>query len=286
MDIPVEPPRPPSRRRRSIAWIAASVVVVAALAGLGIWWFFKDDAPPEVTLDAATEALDEGTAPSAATDPVATVGPDVSDAAAEPATTEPATTDGGAAGAPTIAIAGTWTVDTTIGTFSFEESTGTFVGFRVEEELTGIGSTTAVGRTPDVAGTMTVDGSTVTAVSIEANMDAITTNDSRRDDNARRALETDEFPVATFVLTQPIELGAGAAGGEAVQVTAIGDLTIHGTTLPVEIPLEAQLVEGVVVVVGSIEIVFADYGVTVPDAPIVVSAEDHGIIELQLFFTS
>ncbi len=133
---------------------------------------------------------------------------------------------------------------------------------------------------------MTIDGTTVTAVSVEANMDAITTNDSRRDDNARRALDTDEFPTATFELTQPIELGDAAASGEPVAVTAIGDLTIHGTTLPVEIPLEAQLVDGVVVVVGSVDVVFADYGVSVPDAQIVVSAEDHGVIELQLFFTS
>ena len=114
---------------------------------------------------------------------------------------------------------------------------------------------------------------------------SITTNDSRRDDNVRRALDTDEIPTATFVLTLPIELGDAAASGEPVAVTAIGDLTIHGTTKAVEIPLEAQLVDGVVVVVGSLDIVFADYGVSVPDAPIVVSAEDHGVIELQLFFT-
>jgi polyisoprenoid-binding protein YceI len=213
----------------------------------------------------------------AAAEPVTT------EAAADPVTTEAATTD---AVATTTGITGTWTVDTSIGEFSFEDSTGTFVGFRVEEELTGIGSTTAVGRTPVVAGTMTIDGTTVTAVSIEANMDEIVTNDRRRDDNARRALDTDEFPTATFALTQPIELSDAAAGGEPVSVTAVGDLTIHGITKPVEIPLEAQLVDGVVVVVGSVDIVFADYGVSVPDAPIVVSAEDHGVIELQLFFTS
>jgi polyisoprenoid-binding protein YceI len=209
------------------------------------------------------------------------------DAAADPTTADTDTT-AAAPAAATSAIAGTWTVDTSIGTFSFEDSTGTFVGFRVQEELRGSGSTTAVGRTPDVSGTMTIDGTTVTAVSVEANMDAITTDDSRRDDNARRALATDEFPVATFELTQPIDLGDAAASGEPVAVTAIGDLTIHGTTLPVEIPLEAQLVDGVVVVVvvGSVDVVFADYGVSVPDAQIVVSAEDHGVIELQLFFTS
>ena len=36
-------------------------------------------------------------------------------------------------------------------------------------------------------------------------------------------------------------------------------------------------------VVGSIDITFADYGVSVPSSPIVVSAEDTGILELQLF---
>ena len=285
MDIPLDPPHPPSsRQRRMVRWVAGGLVVLAALAGLGIWWFFKDDAPPPADLASAVEAIDGGVASSDTTDQAVTT-----EAAAEPVTTEaaaePTTTVAGTAAAPPTGVAGTWVVDTSIGEFSFEDSTGTFVGFRVQEELTGIGSTTAVGRTPEVGGTMTIDGTTVTAVSIEANMDAIATNDSRRDDAAQRALATGEFPMATFALTQPIELGDTASSGDPVQVTAIGDLTIHGTTLPVEIPLEAQLVDDVVVVVGSIEIVFADYGVSVPDAPIVVSAEDHGIIELQLFFT-
>ena len=106
-------------------------------------------------------------------------------------------------------------MDTSIGEFSYEDSTGTFVGFRVEEELTGIGSATAVGRTPEVSGTLDIDGTTVTAVTIEADMTAITTNESRRDDKVQGALETDEFPTATFVLTEPIELGDAAAAGRA-----------------------------------------------------------------------
>jgi len=280
MDMPLEQPRRRTTRRRLVRWIAGGVIVLAVLAGLGIWWFFKDDAPAEVDLDAATAALDEAVPSETAEQPVVTA------TAADPPTTE-AVTEGVTDPVSTdVGVAGTWTVDTSIGEFSFEDSTGSFVGFRVEEELTGIGSTTAVGRTPVVSGTMTIDGTTVTAVSIEADMGEIVTNDRRRDDNARRALDTDEFPTATFVLTQPIELSVAAAGGEPVAVTALGDLTIHGVTTPVEIPLEAQLVDGVVVVVGSLDVVFADYGVSVPDAPIVVSAEDHGIIELQLFFTS
>ena len=65
-----------------------------------------------------------------------------------------------------------------------------------------------------------------------------------------------------------------------------GELTIHGVTQTVTIPLQAQRVDDtIVVVVGSLDTVFADYGVEVPTAPIVVSADDHGPLELQLFFT-
>jgi hypothetical protein len=40
-----------------------------------------------------------------------------------------------------------------------------------------------------------------------------------------------------------------------------------------------------VTVVGTFDIVFADYGVEVPSAPIVLSVEDHGVVEIQLFLT-
>ncbi len=259
LDRPSITPPPPRRRRRRRLVLAAivTILVLAAAAGAGIWWFFRGDAPDTVSLQAATEQV---TDTSAAT------------AVAATATADTAT-----------AIAGTWTVDTSIGEFSYEDSTGTFVGFRIDEELSGLGSTTAVGRTPDVSGTVTIEGTTLTAATIEADMTSITTNDSRRDDKVQSALETSTYPTAAFVLTSPVDLGAAATSGEAVTVQATGELTIHGVTTTVTIPLQAQLVDGTVVVVGSIPITFADYGVSVPEAPIVVSASDTGTLELQLF---
>ena len=59
-------------------------------------------------------------------------------------------------------------------------------------------------------------------------------------------------------------------------------LTIKGVTKNVTIPIEAQLVNGTVVVIGSTDIVFSDYGVSVPRSQIVLSVEDHGIVEFQL----
>jgi len=225
-------------------------LALIVLIGAGVWWFLRDDAPDAVSLDAAVGAVDSGA---------------------------------GAAGAD--GVNGDWAVDTSVGEFSFEDSTGTFVGFRVSEELSGFGSTTAVGRTPVVSGTMTIDGTTLTATSIEADMTALTTNDSRRDDKALSAVGASQFPTATFVLTSPIELGDAASTGAKTAVTATGDLTVKGVTKSVEIPLEAQLTGDTIVVVGSLPVVFSDYGVTVPSAPIVLSVDDNGTMELQLFFS-
>jgi polyisoprenoid-binding protein YceI len=235
--------------RTPLKLVLVAVVVAAIAAGAGIWWFFKDDAPAKVSLDSAIESVTSTT---------------------------------GDAGDGAAGIAGTWTVDTTSGEFDFESATGTFAGFRIQEELASIGSTTAVGRTGDVTGSMTIDGTTVTDATFEVDLTTITTNEQRRDDRVQEALETGAFPTGTFTLTQPIELGDGADGGAPVQVTALGDLTIHGVTRPIEMAIEAQLVDGTIVVVGSTDVVFSDYGVEVPQSQIVLSVEDHGVLELQL----
>ncbi len=224
--------------------------------------------------------------------------PTTPEAGAEPAAVpDPTTTPSAAASTPAEpeaqpneemvsgGVDGQWIVDTSIAEFDYDESAGTFVGFRVEEELASIGSTTAVGRTPLVSGSLTIDGETVTSVTVEADMTGIITDDSRRDRAIQSALSTGSFPTALFTLTEPIDLGTDPGSGGPVNTTAVGELTVKDITRTVEIALEAQLVDDTVVVVGTAEVVFADYDVTVPQVPIVLSAEDHGIIELQLFFT-
>ncbi|HUP72779.1 MAG TPA: YceI family protein [Acidimicrobiales bacterium] len=231
-------------RRRTKVVLALCAMVVIGAAG-GIWWFLRDDAPPRVSLEAAAES----------------------------ATGQTGTREG---------IAGDWSVDADSGTFDFETATGTFAGFRIEERLTGIGSTTAVGRTGEVSGKITIEGTTLIAASFEVDTASITTNDRRRDDNVASALSVTQFPNASFALTAPVELGADAADGNPIAIDATGTLTIKGVTKNVTIPIEAQLVNGTVVVIGSTDIVFSDYGVTVPRSQIVLSVEDHGVVEFQL----
>ena len=263
------------RRRWLVPAVIAAVVVIAG--GAGLFYFFSGDEPDEVSLEAAV---------AAATSTTATVAPEqATSTSGAPAASETTTTTEAPTAAPD-GIEGSWAVDTSIGTFDFESASGSFVGFRIGETLgQGIGETEAVGRTGAVSGSLEIIGSDVTSVSVEADLSVLTTDQSRRDSRARDALNTGEFPTASFVLTEAIELPSGAAGGGAVSATATGELTVNGTTNPVTFDIEAQLVDGIIVVVASTEVTFADYGVSVPSAGIVLSVDDFGIVEMQLLFT-
>jgi polyisoprenoid-binding protein YceI len=277
-DPSIDAPRP-SRRRWP--WIVLALVVLAsALAVGGVVWFLRDDAPPEVSLEGALAGVTTTLVPA---DTATTAAPDTATTAGASGTTAREQT--ATSGEPPAGVDGVWSVDTSIGEFDFQAATGSFVGFRVAEELQGIGSTEAVGRTPAVTGTIEIEGGRLLAAFVEADLTRLVTDDSRRDSRARGALETDQFPTATFVLTEPVDLGDAADSGGPLTGTAVGELTVHGVTRPVEVELEAQRSGDVIAVVGRTPVVFADYGVSVPSAPIVVSAADNGLVELQLLFT-
>jgi polyisoprenoid-binding protein YceI len=241
-----------TRSNTRLVIIAVIVLaVIGAGAGLAIL-FVRGTPPPPVGAASASPGASQG---AVATDPGAT---------ADPGST------------PASGDATRWTVDTSIG--SFTDFTGTFVGYRVDETLAGNEANTAVGRTPDVIGTLVLDGATITSVEISADLTALVSDDSRRDGRLRdQAIETSQFPDATFKLTQPIDLGSAPADGATFDVTATGELTLHGVTKTISLPLHGVLA-------GAIEIAFADYNIEKPTSFLVLSIEDHGIMELQLHF--
>jgi polyisoprenoid-binding protein YceI len=238
--------------------VLGGLLTLAVLGAVGLFaiWFFliRSDAPPPVNLDAAVSGVTTSTPSSDASGT-----PDDPDGSiAQP--------DG---------YEGTWVLD----------PSGSFVGYRVREELAGIGATTAVGRTSDVSGSVEFDGEVITGVEIVADLSTLQSDDSRRDGQLRRqALETDRFPEGTFSLSEPIDIGEVPADGVTIAATAVGDLTLHGVTQTVEVPLEGRLVGEAVVVVGSINIAFADYDISPPTAGVVLSVEDEAVMELSLVF--
>src|SRR5688572_15711655 len=135
-------PADPTKRRPFLRnrWFSLGLVavVVALLAGGAYgfaYLFLRPEAPAAVGLSSAS--------------PTATAATETS----EPSSAPVASASSSATGS---GLDGTWNVDPAVGSFS--DFSGSFVGYRVDEELASVGAATAVGRTPDVTGTLTVDG--------------------------------------------------------------------------------------------------------------------------------
>jgi polyisoprenoid-binding protein YceI len=175
--------------------------------------------------------------------------------------------------------AGSWTI-----------AKNSVAGYRVREQLAFVGAPSdAVGRTSSITGNMTVaqttTGYTVSAASFTVDVSTLTSDRSMRDQRIHSiGLQSDHYPSATFKLTSPINLPATAANGQTVQVSAIGDLTIHGSTQQVTIPLQARLNGSQIEVAGSITFPFSQFGMTPPNIGGFVSVQNNATMEFQLFF--
>ncbi len=235
-------------RTRVAVGAAVVLVVVLAAGGFAFWQLFGGSDPPPVALSpAASSAVPTATASS-----------------------------GGS-------LDGTWTIDDTSG--SLAEGTSSFADYRVKEELAGTGANTAVGRTQNVSGSLTIDGTTITAMQVSVDMTTLQSDDSRRDERLRTdGLQTDQFPTATFTLTKPIEVGSVPKDGQTIQAVSVGDLTLHGVTRSIEVSTQAQRSGDEIEAIGSVDVALTDYGVEAPTGFLVLSIANTGTIELHLLF--
>jgi len=284
------------RPLKILFWVVAAGVV--ALVAVVAWYLItREDAPEAVDLQATVERLTSTTtipaqaAAAAATPEGADSTASLQDQAA--AATDAATSNedqpvAAAAESPNASgdLTGVWQVQVADDPGDLQDQpTVSFAGFRVDEVLNTIGEFTAVGRTADVSGSIELSDTELLTAEVTVTMGTLRTDNSFRDGRIYDALNTSEFPTATFALTSPVQLPSGLNDGAVFSGVAEGDLTIKGITNRASFSIEAQLIGDRILAVGSSEVTFSDYGVTAPTAPIVVSVEDQGIMEFQLFFT-
>jgi polyisoprenoid-binding protein YceI len=251
-------------------WAIAAAVAVLAVVVIAPWVyinFIREDAPDRLTLDTDTSTSVATADPTTTAAETATTEAETGTATTTPAaaeTTAPAAASG---------ISGTWNA-----------TPESVLGYRVKEILFGQ-DTEGVGRTNAVTGGLVVEGTTVSSADFTVDMTTIESDQSRRDDQFRgRIMDVEQFPTATFTLTQPIQLTAEPADGERFTATATGDLTLRGTTKPVTFEIEGERAGDTFRVVGSIPIVFADWGIPNPSNA-AVSTQDNGLLEFLLVFS-
>ncbi len=159
---------------------------------------------------------------------------------------------------------------------------GSEAGYRVSEVLYGQ-RIDAVGRTPDVTGSVQLADTRVTAGEITVDIRSVTSDQSQRDDYFTESImETDRYPNAVFTLTRPVELGAGFASGDRVTADATGTLTVKDVTREVTFPLTAVRDGDTLDVSGSIPVTFTDFGIEAPSFGDVVKVDPTGQVEFLL----
>ncbi|MGI8810096.1 MAG: YceI family protein [Acidimicrobiales bacterium] len=252
--------RTPPRTRRPLVVVAILAVVAVAAVAVAYLSFFNDDAPDRLTLsDQAATPTVPSTATATATAPAPGAG------VASP-TIAPATSD----------LVGTWRV-----------AAGSEAGYRVREKLAALpAKSDAVGRSPAVTGSVKVDRAgalTATDATFEVDLTKLTSDESRRDNRIRTdGLQTNQFPKATFVATRPIQLPAETASGQAVKASAEGDLTLHGVTKRVTIPLDVRVTGGKGELAGSLGFPMSDFDITPPSIGGFVTVDPDATLEFRL----
>jgi polyisoprenoid-binding protein YceI len=174
-------------------------------------------------------------------------------------------------------LAGTW-----------KPATGSQVGYRVREKLSELpAKSDAVGRTSAVNGSVVIDrqGDTFTAsnVQFQADLRQLTSDRGIRDQRMHEyGLESDDFPTASFTSTKPVTIPSEAVQGQKVTVQSEGDLTIHGVTKHVTIPIDAKATGSQIELAGSLNFPLTDYRISIPSFGGFVTVDGDANLEFHL----
>ncbi|WP_138735130.1 YceI family protein [Modestobacter excelsi] len=166
---------------------------------------------------------------------------------------------------------GTWTV-----------SAGSSAGYRVHEVLNGADVTVA-GTTDQVTGTVVIAGGDLADAEVTVDVASVTTDSGQRDSYFRgNVMDVDEFPTATFAVTQPADLPE--LTGAPVTVPVTGELTLKGVTRQVQTEVSVVRTGAGVDVSGSVPVTFGDHGIDAPSLGF-VRVDDQGAVEFFLHLT-
>lgn len=159
--------------------------------------------------------------------------------------------------------------------------------YRVREQLANLPlPNDAIGETGQVSGVVALqpDGTLDAAASkFEVDVSSLTSDRSNRDNYVRRnVLQTDQYPLVVFVprLVSGLPFPLPEAGSLSFQLS--GDLTIRDVTREVTWEVSGELEGGRAVGQAQTSFTFADFDLTQPRVPVVLSIEDQIILEIDI----
>ncbi|MCC6174490.1 MAG: YceI family protein [Chloroflexi bacterium] len=158
--------------------------------------------------------------------------------------------------------------------------------FRASEVLVGRGVNEPVGTTSDVSGAILIDpaGQIIPDQStITVDLRSLQSDSANRDRYVQRnTLQTDQFPHATFAVTDAPGLPHPLPASGEASFQLVGDLTVHGVTRPTTWDTTVTFGDGQVAGTATTRILITDFGMTPPKAGPVLSIEDELALEIDV----
>jgi polyisoprenoid-binding protein YceI len=166
----------------------------------------------------------------------------------------------------------------------------------VEEELfagalekygIAIGNQEVVGSTQEVEGELELrlddPQNALVAGNFTVNLPSLTTTQEQRDEWIRdNALESNQYPLATFVATAIQGAPASYTAGEEVSFQLLGDLTVREITLPVTFDVTAALEGETLTGVATTAMQLTDFGFEPPSFAGTLTVANDFIIRIEL----
>jgi polyisoprenoid-binding protein YceI len=157
--------------------------------------------------------------------------------------------------------------------------------YRAQEELANRGANEAVGTTNAFIGQILFDekGWPIACSRFDVDLRTLTSDESRRDNFLyMNTLETQTYPLATFILTSVEGWDDAVAQGEETEVRLIGNLTVHGETKLIAWDAKIKMDGDTLTGAASTTFNMADFNITSPKVGMVMSIDETITLEVDI----
>jgi len=254
--------------RSLIGKVISLAIVLLVVAGVGWYFLIRED--NEVQKEAA---------------PVSDA---VKQAAAASPTTAAAAATTGVSASPTVAAPAAGAASTLTGKNYKLVDGQSLAWYLAPEKLSRLPtSSVAKGQTSDVKGEfhLTADGlNPAKPTKLTVGVARLKSEEARRDDRMRDALETTKFPTATFTATKLTGMPKDFTATDTV-MHMTGILNVHGVAKEVTWELKVKRDGEILSGLATVKVKYTDFGMTKPAVAGFVTVEDELTLQIQLFAT-
>lgn len=121
----------------------------------------------------------------------------------------------------------------------------------------------------------------VASMNVSVDLRTLQTDSSRRDNFVRQNyLETDKYPMATFVSTCASNLPANYVEGQEASFQITGNMTIHGKTNKAVFDVKGKLENGTTTGTATTTIFMTDYGIQPPNLANIAISENKVLLTI------